>query len=160
MTVSALGAEEALLVLKIAFLVLLYGFILLVARSATRDLRGAPQESIVLGAREAAELRAAHGVSPARLRVVRGPGLPVGRVVELDRPTVVGRDDDCGLRLDGDEFASAHHARLEPTAGGVRVVDLGSTNGTFVNGERVRDAEVLRRGDILRVGTTELEVVR
>ena len=51
MTVDALATDETLLILKGAFLVLLYLFILLVARSATKDLGGAPQESIVLGAR-------------------------------------------------------------------------------------------------------------
>ena len=56
MTVLALASDETLLILKGAFLVLLYLFILLVARSATKDLGGAPQESIILGAAEAEEL--------------------------------------------------------------------------------------------------------
>ena len=53
MTVGELAADETLLILKIVFLVLLYGFILLVVRSATKDIGGAPQESIILGAAEA-----------------------------------------------------------------------------------------------------------
>ena len=57
MTLLALESDETLLILKIAFLVLLYGFIVLVVRSATKGMDQAPQESIVLGAAEAAALR-------------------------------------------------------------------------------------------------------
>ena len=56
--IGALDTEEALLALKIAFLVLLYLFIWAVVRSATRDLRSAPQESIVIERHEADALRA------------------------------------------------------------------------------------------------------
>ena len=54
MTLLALETDETLLILKIAFLVLLYGFIVLVVRSASKGMQQAPQESIVLGAAEAA----------------------------------------------------------------------------------------------------------
>jgi hypothetical protein len=56
--IGALDTEQTLLALKIGFLVLLYLFIWMVVRSVTRDLRSAPQESIVLSAQEANELRA------------------------------------------------------------------------------------------------------
>ncbi len=159
MTPLALAADETLLILKIVFLVLLYGFILLVVRSATKDLGGAPQESIILGAAEAEALRAELGARPRqiRFRVVQGPGLPAGRTIDIAAATIIGRDDDVGIRLDGDEFASAQHARIEPRADGAWVEDLGSTNGTFVNGERVT-AQRLKTGDIVRVGQTELEL--
>lgn len=160
MTVAAAAGDGTLLVLKIAFLVLLYAFILLVARTATRDLGGAPQESIVLGAREAAELRAALGGGAARFRIVAGPGLRAGRTVEVALPALVGRDAACDLRLDADEYASAHHARLEPRQDGLYVLDLGSTNGTYVNGERVPRERLLRAGDALRIGQTELRLER
>ena len=62
------------------------------------------------------------------------------------------------MRLDGDEFASGQHARLEPRTDGIWVEDLRSTNGTFVNGERVT-AQRLQVGDVVRVGQTELELV-
>ena len=67
MTLLALAADETLLILKIVFLVLLYGFILLVVRSATKDIGGAPQESIILGAAEAnGAPRAARGTAAGR----------------------------------------------------------------------------------------------
>lgn len=157
MTIGALAADETLLILKIVFLVLLYGFILLVVRSATKDIGGAPQESIILGAAEAAALRAELGVPPTRFRVLGGPGLRAGTTVEINAATVIGRDTETGIRLDGDEFASSRHARIDPRADGVWVEDLSSTNGTFVNGERVT-AERLEPGDVVRVGQTELRL--
>jgi FHA domain len=159
----AIETDETLLILKIAFLVLLYGFILYVVRSATRDIGGAPQESIILGAADAAALRAEHGVAdtirPARFVVLDGPGLKKGRTFEISAATVVGRDQGSALELGEDEFASGQHARIEPRPDGVWVEDLGSTNGTFLNGERVT-AERLQPGDVLRVGETELRLER
>ena len=132
----ALATEETLLILKIVFLALLYLFIVYIVRSATRDIGEVPQESIILGAKEAAAARAAHGIAEhepavARFVVLEGPGLS---------------DDD---------FASAHHARLEARTDGIWVEDLKSTNGTFVNGGRI-SAERLEPGDVLRIGQTEL----
>lgn len=158
MTVEALATDETLLILKIAFLVLLYGFIVLIARSATKDLGGAPQESIVLGAAEAARLRAEAGIPSARLLVVDSPELRQGSTIEVTGPTVVGRDAGCGIRLERDEFASARHARIEPLPDGVRIEDLGSTNGTFVNDAKVTNPRRLSAGDVVRIGATELQV--
>ena len=157
MTTAALAADETLLILKIVFLVLLYGFILLVVRSATKDIGGPPQESIMLGAAEADALRAELGVHPTRFRVLGGPGLRAGETIEIVSTTVIGRDAGTGIRLDGDEFASSQHARIEPRQDGVWVEDLGSTNGTFLNGERIT-AERLQPGDVVRVGQTELRL--
>jgi pSer/pThr/pTyr-binding forkhead associated (FHA) protein len=156
----ALASDETLLILKGAFLVLLYLFILLIARSATKDLGGAPQESIILGAAEAAELRAELPVRPAAFRVLEGPGLRTGSTLTIGSATVVGRDAGSGIRLDGDDFASSRHASIEPGADGVWVEDLGSTNGTFVNGERITARTLVRAGDAVRIGQTELVLER
>jgi hypothetical protein len=156
--VVALASDETLLVLKLAFLVLLYAFIVLIVRTATKDIGGAPQESIVLGAQEAAALRAEYGLRPVRFEVVAAPGLPPGHAVEVSAPTIVGRDPGSGVRLDGDEFASARHARIDPRPDGVWVEDLGSTNGTFVNGSQITSRRLLQPGDVLRVGETELRL--
>lgn len=160
MTVEALATDETLLILKIVFLVLLYGFIILVVRTATKGIASAPQESIILGAAEAASARAALGVRAARFLVLTSPELRQGSTLEVGVPTVVGRDAGCAVHLDRDEFASARHARLEPRQDGVWVEDLGSTNGTYVNGDRVEGARLLRAGDVLRIGETELELER
>ena len=159
-TEIALSTDETLLILKIAFLVLLYGFILLVVRTATKGLDQAPQESIILGAAEADALRAQHAANrhSSRLLVIASPELREGATIELTSPIVVGRDAGSGIRLDRDEFASARHARIEPRADGIWLDDLGSTNGTYVNGSRLKKAKLLRPGDVVKIGGTELQV--
>jgi len=159
-SIEALATDETLLILKIAFLVLLYLFIVLIARTATKDIGGAPQESIVLGASEAARLRAEHGVKPARFSVVTSPELQSGSTLEVSGPTLVGREAGSGIRLDGDDYVSGRHARLEPRLDGTWIEDLGSTNGTFVNGAPVDGARRLQAGDVVRVGSTELRLER
>ena len=154
----ALETDETLLILKIAFLVLLYGFIVLVVRSATKGMDQAPQESIILGAAEAAALRAEHGLPSTRLLVVASPELQEGATIEVSAPTVVGRDVQSGIRLDRDEFASGQHARIEPRSNGAWVDDLGSTNGTFVNGSKLKKGRIAKTGDVIKIGATELQV--
>jgi pSer/pThr/pTyr-binding forkhead associated (FHA) protein len=157
---TALDSEEALLALKIGFLVLLYVFIWMVVRSATRDLRASPQESIVLSAAEADALRAEH-VAPspsARLLVLASSDLAAGSVQEITGPVRIGRGPENGLRLDIDEYASSRHALVEPRADGLWLQDVGSTNGTFVNGARIGDPRLLRPGDVIRVGQSDFRV--
>ena len=60
--------------------------------------------------------------------------------------------------LDGDDFASAQHARFESRRDGLWVEDIGSTNGTFVNGARVTTPRRLSKGDVVRVGQTDFKV--
>lgn len=155
-----LATDEALLALKIAFLVLLYLFVWFVVRSATRDLRAAPQESIILSAGDAARLRAQAAPPTQKLRVVASAVLREGSEITLTSPTSAGRSAENGIRLDDDEFVSGVHALLEPAADGVWVSDSDSTNGTFVNGARVADRRLLRPGDVIRIGSTELRVER
>jgi pSer/pThr/pTyr-binding forkhead associated (FHA) protein len=77
------------------------------------------------------------------LRGVSGQGF--GRSYPLVGPTVVGRAPECTLRLD-ESGLSRQHARLVPTDDGVQVEDLGSTNGSFINGKRVQ-RDLARPGD-------------
>ncbi|MCU0293203.1 MAG: FHA domain-containing protein [Thermoanaerobaculaceae bacterium] len=72
---------------------------------------------------------------------------------------VIGRETDCELRLD-DPGVSRHHAAVEPTPAGARVTDLGSSNGTFVNGRRIDGPEDLAEGDEIAVGHTRLTLGR
>jgi pSer/pThr/pTyr-binding forkhead associated (FHA) protein len=155
---DAIEVDEALLALKVAFLVLLYLFIWLIVRSATRDLKVAPQESIILGPDEAARLRAEIAPRSVRLVVLASPALQQGATVEIVVPTHVGRGAENGLRLDDDDFVSSRHARLDPRSDGLWVEDVGSTNGTYVNGARVTTARLLQSGDVVRIGQTDLQV--
>jgi two-component system, cell cycle response regulator len=86
------------------------------------------------------------------LIVLQGDDL--GASIPLEgRSVTIGRGTDCDLRLD-DNLASRQHARLVAAASGqvYSVVDLGSTNGTFVNGQLVEDPYALQDGDKIRVG--------
>jgi hypothetical protein len=156
-TLGSIAVEEALLILKILFLVLLYLFIWRIVRSATRDLR-LPQESFVLGPDAVASLRGeAPRTASGRLVVQKSPALREGSDVVLNSaPLTVGRDAANDVELRGDDFASAEHARFEPRRDGVWLTDVGSTNGTFVNGVRLERPRKLAPGDIVRIGATDL----
>jgi hypothetical protein len=156
--VSDIAVDEALLVLKIAFIVLLYLFIWRIVASASKDVR-APQESMIISPSDAASLRQAASVPRGRLVVLDSPALGEGEVVTVNSvPVTLGRGGQNTVALDGDEFASAQHARVEARGDGLWVEDLGSTNGTFVNGARVTTPRRLQAGDVLRVGQTDLRV--
>ena len=158
MTLSV-GTDEALLVLKISFLVLLYLFIWMIVRGATRDVRTAPQESIVLSAAEANALRVQQPHTlRAHLSVVSSPTLPAGHRLTVIEPTTVGRSPSSGIHLDHDEYVSSRHALVTPAENGLWVEDLGSTNGTFVNGAQVTTPRLLQTGDEIRIGDTRLRV--
>ena len=154
MTVASTTLQEVLLALKIAFLVLLYAFIWQIVRTAGRGLQVA-QHSVILH-----PPLAGVPVAPpraARLVVVESPILAPGGEFELDRVDItIGRGPQNDVPLEGDEFASARHVRIEPRADGVWVQDLGSTNGTFVNGTRIEQPRRLDPGDVVRVGETDL----
>ena len=148
--------EQVLLLLQVMFLVLLYLFIWRVVRTASRDLR-LPQESFVL-----APSQALGTVAPgphARLVVDSSGSLEAGASFDLgSQPVTIGRSEENAIRLSDDPFASARHASIEPLRNGVWVVDLGSTNGTYVNGDRLDGRRLLREGDVVRVGETELRL--
>jgi pSer/pThr/pTyr-binding forkhead associated (FHA) protein len=94
-----------------------------------------------------------------RLRVVDPPQRR-GRVFELGEEVTVGRSPGCAVPLDDDTFASSIHARVFRRSGELWIEDLGSTNGTFLNDERLEVPTRLRRGDRVKVGSTILEVAR
>jgi hypothetical protein len=156
MTLASTTYESALLALKIAFLVLLYLFIWRIVRTAAADMR-LPQESFILRPGSLSGGAIGQTINPGRLVVVGGSVLPSGEQYELDSAALtVGRSGENDIPIEGDEFASARHARIEPRRDGVWVHDLGSTNGTHVNGVRIDRPRKLVTGDVVRVGETEL----
>jgi hypothetical protein len=150
-----MNVEPVLLALKALFLVLLYLFIWRVIRSASKDMRVAPQESFILAP---SQLAAEHPApSGGRLVVRKSKALKNGRAFPAGPvPVTIGRAEDNTVALPDDEFASGHHARIESQRDGVWILDLGSTNGTFVNGARLDGRRRLREGDLVQVGDTEL----
>lgn len=87
------------------------------------------------------------------LVIVDGPlkGLQVQCIGTME----VGRG--ASIDLTGDEAVSRYHATITATANGIRVSDAGSTNGTFVNGQRITSAEA-RVGDMIQIGNTIMKV--
>lgn len=159
--------EQALLVARVAFVVLLYLFIWRVVKLSVRDIR-APQESLIispeaaraagLGAAAPPPVPAERSDGPRHLYVVHSPVFPEGARVVLDEDVVFGRAVNCDVVLDGDDTASGRHARVFHRSGHVLIEDLGSTNGTFVNGRRVAGDTALSVGDRVGIGATELEL--
>lgn len=162
MTVAAVAVEEALLLLKIGFLVLLYLFLWKIVRTASRDLR-TPQESFVLAPQQVRKANTAERGASGRLVVAGGSEdgkIEAGTVYEVDSAAVTvgrGRGNDIALE---DDFASTFHARVEARPDGVWVEDVGSTNGTAVNGIRLTAPRKLVPGDVIRIGATDFRFER
>jgi hypothetical protein len=140
------AAVLAIWVLRLLFLAVLYAFLWLVVRSLLRDLRAAAREPT-------REL--------GRLVVVGSPsGEPaVGSAFALDAITSLGRDVNNSIVID-DEFVSATHAALTYRGRAWYVEDLGSTNGTFVNGSQVDGLAPLAFGDEVQIGQARLRLER
>lgn len=93
----------------------------------------------------------------ARLEVVAGRA--IGMSILLDDELLIGRHADGAGRLAGDDEISRSHARISlDRAGFCAIEDLGSTNGTFVNGLRINGPQTLSAGDAIEVGSTTLVV--
>ena len=139
------GFVLTLWVVRILFLVLLYGFLFAVVRVVLRDLRTASRGPAELG----------------RLVVLVSPlGEPQpGGSYPLDAVTTLGRDVNNGIVLD-DPFASAEHAVLTFRGRNWYVEDLSSTNGTFVNGIPVEGLGPLGFGDEIQVGEIRFRLDR
>jgi predicted component of type VI protein secretion system len=90
----------------------------------------------------------------ATLKVTSGPR--TGHTVELERDVVIGREG-ADLVLDDDEL-SRRHAVVRVVEQGIEIEDLGSLNGTFVNGQRIEGRETLTRSSQIRIGTTEMAI--
>jgi hypothetical protein len=154
--------------LKFGFLAVMYLFVLWVARSARRDLRGwggpAGGDRGVDGASipgDATGLYSASALGSAdvahrapRLVVERAPGHDPGMIYDLDADIVLGRGDRAEIRLE-DPFASARHARVYEQGNIVVIEDLGSTNGTYLNEELLETPRPLHPGDRVRIGDSE-----
>ena len=155
--IASAQVETTLLALKLAFIVLLYLFIWRIVRSASRALR-LPQESMILSPQQvAAYLPQPPARELGHLVVVESAALTEGDVVAIAASGLtIGRGGSNDVAIPRDEFASSRHARFEPRRDGVYVEDIGSTNGTFVNGELVTRDRRLIAGDVIRIGATDL----
>jgi FHA domain len=152
--------EPLAVALKFGFLAVLYLFLLWVARSASRDLSryetaaaaDAPDPAAVRRReRSGPDLRA--GVAP-RLEVVAAMGHEPGSRFDVGSGATLGRAESADVMVD-DPFASSAHARIFSRGDFMYIEDMGSTNGTYLNGRQLRAAERLKVADVVRIGDTE-----
>jgi pSer/pThr/pTyr-binding forkhead associated (FHA) protein len=103
--------------------------------------------------------RAKHGkhTGPPTVLDVVQPSTRAGVSYTLTEELSIGRASGCAVALAEDTYASQLHARVYARDGLVFLEDLGSTNGTFLNGQRVQTATAIHRGDRVQVGSTILE---
>ena len=83
-----------------------------------------------------------------------------GTSFDIDQELTIGRSPGCGVSTSYDIYSSTLHARIFRHGDQLFVEDMGSTNGTYVNSERISQPERLSKGDLLQVGATVFEVVR
>lgn len=149
-------------VLQFGFLAILYLFLLWVVRSARRDLAGGANTDLPMTGGEAPgssrdrdrgawDLR--DGVQP-RLEVVAAMNFPPGHVFEIGESATMGRSPGADVPIE-DPFASSAHARIFPRGQFMYIEDMGSTNGTYLNGRQLRRPEQLKVADTVRIGETE-----
>jgi hypothetical protein len=153
--------------LKFGFLAVLYLFLMWVAISALRDLRREPEEGYAGPRADYEDATGLHSASAPlgrdggapKLRVETATGLRAGSAYDLSDGAVLGRGDQADIRLE-DGFASSSHARLVPQGDVMVLEDLGSTNGTYLNGEPLRGPAPLHAGDRIRIGDSEFTFER
>jgi hypothetical protein len=147
--------EPISVALKFGFLILLYLFLLWIARSALKDLRRtvAPAPDAT-GFHQAPAFSAASGRGDCWLIAERGGGLDQGERFDLIGGLSIGRSRDADVQIE-DRYASGIHARIFNREGRTYVEDMSSTNGTLLNDAELKGEAELVDGDIVRIGDTE-----
>jgi hypothetical protein len=153
--------EPLAVALKFGFLAVLYLFLLWVARSAQRDLsRSEVVDSAQgdgpeppRGRRRGKAAPERPGVQP-RLEVVAAMGYDPGTRLDVSGGVTLGRADGAEIKVE-DQFASSNHARIYERGEYMYIEDMGSTNGTYLNGRQLTSSERLKPSDVIRIGDTE-----
>jgi hypothetical protein len=163
--------DQLLEILKFALLALLYLFFARVLWAVWSEVRG-PRVSQVLVHR--AEIDADDPTVPAAVPspaprakrpkrgsvaklVVTQPRERKGATFAIVTEISVGRAESCNIVIPDDTFVSQVHARLFQANGSTWVDDLGSTNGSYLNGARLTSVQPISKGDRLQIGSTIFE---
>jgi pSer/pThr/pTyr-binding forkhead associated (FHA) protein len=160
-------SELTLTLIKLGFLALLWMFVLAVLSVIRSDLFGAKVDSRAMTATivptnnksaKAAKPSKKKRGAPGSVTIADGPQAGVGATLG-EEPVVIGRGSDCQIRLD-DDYSSTRHARLFQSEGEWWVEDLGSTNGTYLDGQRVTRPVPAEIGGSIRIGRTTLNIAK
>jgi hypothetical protein len=155
--------DPVALLLKFGFLLVLYLFLFWVARSALRDMSrhsaDDAQPAVAGGLPEDRERRREPGMDlrdgiDPRLVVVAAMGHEPHTMFRIGDSATLGRSQSAEIKVD-DPFASSAHARIFPRGQFMYIEDMGSTNGTYLNGRALRHPERLKVADRVRIGDTE-----
>jgi hypothetical protein len=152
-------SDTVLTFLKFCLLAVLYLFLARVVWVVARELRGTPAPAPALVATPAAAPAKGRGKKQWRL-VLLEPAAEAGVTFPVEGEITLGRGGGCTVPLAFDTFVSTVHARAFDRDGNLWVEDLGSRNGTFVNGEQVHEATRVAKGARVQVGETVFEVER
>ena len=145
--------------LKLMLLALIYLFFARVLWAVWSEVRTPVMPAARVGGGSASRGRAKKSVGKGvPMFVVIEPKQHRGATYNLSSVLAIGRLEDNDIVIDDDSFISSHHARIEIRPEGAWVVDLGSTNGSFVNGQRLTGERSVRKGDRIQVGSTVLEM--
>jgi pSer/pThr/pTyr-binding forkhead associated (FHA) protein len=155
-------SELTLFLIRLAFLAILWIFVLSAISVIRSDMFGARVPETARGGaapapeRRSAKTRKPRRGSPTHLLVVEGENSGI-RAELADAPLLIGRGSDAAIKLD-DDYVSTRHARVVASGDEWFVEDLGSTNGTYVGPVRITQPTTIGLGVQVRVGKTILEL--
>lgn len=157
-----MSSELTVTILRFAFLAILWFFVFIVLSAARRDLglgknyRAVSVDAIQVPASHEQPAVATPRARPSQLVITEG--VQAGAMMQLgDEPITIGRANDIEVSLQ-DDYASGRHARLFPQGSRWFLEDLGSTNGTYVNGQRLTRATPIDPDTEFRVGGTTMQL--
>lgn len=160
-------SDQLLDIFKYAFLALLYLFFARVLWAVWSEVRGPRQGRVVVTQSQQTGAPQVEAVPIARARkgrrgdvgrlVVMKPKERRGATFAIGTEITIGRAANCTIMIPDDTYVSQLHARIFRRADGAWVEDLGSTNGSYLNGARIAAPEQLGPGDRLQIGSTIME---
>jgi hypothetical protein len=152
-------SDGVLTILKFCLLALLYLFLARVVWTVVSEFRAVPTPAAPVPQPAPAKPKPKPPRRSWRLLVVEPPAAS-GRAFDVNGELTIGRAPGCGISIPDDTFVSNVHARVFERDGDVFVEDLGSTNGTLINGNALSATVKLRKGDRIQAGQTVLEATR
>ena len=157
-------SELTLLLIRFAYLAILWIFVLSAISVVRSDMFGARVDSTPRAERRSQKKAPKNAAKPARrprgapTHVAIVEGANVDEKISLDdAPLLIGRGSDAAIRLD-DDYVSTRHARIAASGDQWFVEDLGSTNGTYIGSQRLSQPTTLQLGTQIRIGKTILEL--
>lgn len=153
-------SELTLFLIRIAYLAILWIFVLSAISVIRSDMFGARMPTTAAGAKPPKQPKQKappkRRGAPTHVAVVQGPNTGITAAL-AEAPILIGRGNDAAIRLD-DDYVSTRHARIAASGDQWFVEDLGSTNGTYLGNQRLTQPTTIMLGSQVRIGKTVLEL--